>query len=169
MDAQSVVDAACAFLKRHRLILATAESCTAGKVIELLAQVPGSGACLDVGYVVYSEQAKKRVLGVQSYTIDTFSLTSEEVAREMVRGALQNSAANVAIATTGIAGPDDLDGVAAGTVCLTWGFQRDAELVLFSRREHFPGNRRQVIESAALHALRGIALFHEKWQRGERG
>lgn len=169
MDTERVVDGACAFLKHHRLRLATAESCTAGKVIELLAQVPGSGACLDVGYVVYSEQAKEHVLGVRPYTIATFSLTSEEVAREMVSGALRNSAANVAVATTGVAGPEDMDGIAAGTVCLAWGFRQGAELVLFSRREHFPGNRRQVIESAALHALRSIEFFYEKWRRGERG
>ncbi|MES2817955.1 MAG: CinA family protein [Pseudomonadota bacterium] len=157
------------FLKQQGLILATAESCTAGKVIELLAQVPGSGTCLNTGYVVYSEQAKKRVLGVSPFTIETFSLTSEQVAREMAQGALRESEANVAVATTGIAGPDDMDGTRAGTLCFAWGFQRERQITLYSRTEYFPGDRRQVIEAAALRALRGIAIFHGKWTRGEGG
>lgn len=156
------------YLKQHRLILSTAESCTSGKVIDLLAQVPGSGACLDAGYVVYSEQAKKRLLGVQASTIAAFTLTSEEVAREMVSGALRDSHANVAIATTGVAGPEPMDGIPPGTVCLAWGFQQGGELSLFSRTEYFPGDRGQVSEAAALHALEGVVVFHQQWQRGIR-
>ncbi len=57
------------YLKKHNLILTTAESCTAGRIIHLLAKIPGSGACLDTGYVVYSVAAKKRLLNVKQETM----------------------------------------------------------------------------------------------------
>lgn len=98
MNAEQVV----AYLKQHSLYLTTAESCTAGRIISLLAQVPGCGEVVESGYVVYSPEAKQRLLGVSADTIRWFNLTSNEVAREMALGALRNSPANAVIATTGI-------------------------------------------------------------------
>src|SRR4051812_48300189 len=103
------------YLKNENLVLTTAESCTAGRIIHLLAKYPGSGECLDAGFVVYSKRAKKRILKVKQTTIDKYTLTSEEVAIEMVLGALEHSDANVAISSTGIAGPKPMDGVSVGT------------------------------------------------------
>ena len=90
------------YLRQHDLRLTTAESCTAGKIVTLLAEVPGSGDLIESGYVVYSSEAKQRLLNVNPHTIETFNLTSCEVAREMALGALLDSTANVAVATTGI-------------------------------------------------------------------
>lgn len=73
-------------LGKHGLRLCTAESCTAGLIAALVADIPGSGAVLDCGFVTYSEQAKQRCLGVDPQTIERFGLTSEEVAREMALG-----------------------------------------------------------------------------------
>ena len=69
------------FLSARGLKLATAESCTAGLIASLVAEVPGSGACLDVGFVTYSPSGKAGFLGVRQETMDRFGLTSEEVAR----------------------------------------------------------------------------------------
>ena len=112
------IEALLDYLKRHKLYLTTAESCTAGMVVALLAKHPGSGECLDSGHVVYSPAAKKRLLGVSQHTLDNFNLTSEEVARAMAKGALDGSPANVAVATTGVAGPGPQGEIPAGTCLL---------------------------------------------------
>lgn len=146
-------------LKQHRLLLTTAESCTAGKIITLLSQVEGSGACIECGYVVYSEEAKQRLLGVSAYTIKTFNLTSCEVAREMAQGALRDSPAQVAVATTGLLGPDSIDGIPPGTVCFAWAYHLDGAVKVFSRKERFIGSREQVQVLAAEYALKGVLRF----------
>ncbi|KTD22869.1 putative 17.2kDa protein, CinA-related competence damage protein [Legionella lansingensis] len=148
------------YLKEKDLILTTAESCTAGQIIHLLANYAGSGECLDAGYVVYSESAKKRLLGVKQKTIDTFTLTSEEVAREMVEGALHNSEANVVIATTGIAGPDSINGIPPGTICFGWGFDLGKKLVIYSETKRFKGTKTQILNLAAKYALVKIPFYH---------
>lgn len=146
--------------EKMNLILTTAESCTAGRIIHLLGKVAGSGSCLDAGYVVYSVSAKKRILGVNQSTIDTYNLTSEEVACEMVSGALKNSPANVAVATTGLAGPTSKDEIPNGTICFAWGFQIDGDRTLFSETKHFSGTRVQVITEASKYALMKIPELH---------
>lgn len=146
-------------LKQHRLLLTTAESCTAGKIITLLSQVEGSGACIECGYVVYSEEAKQRLLGVSAYTIKTFNLTSCEVAREMAQGALRDSPAQVAVATTGMLGPDSIDGIPPGTVCFAWAYHLNGAVKVFSRKERFIGSREQVQVLAAEYALKGVVRF----------
>lgn len=152
-------EAALAYLRQHRLCLTTAESCTAGKIIQLLASVPGAGELMDCGYVVYSVGAKRRLLGVQQSTIDRYNLTSEEVAREMVEGALRDSPATVAIATTGVAGPDAVDGIAPGTVCFAWGFSLRGQHVATETRR-FAGDRDQVCDAAARYALARLPFHH---------
>jgi hypothetical protein len=76
------------FLKARQVTLTIAESCTAGEVCSLIANVSGCGSVLYSGYVVYDERAKQECLGVRAETIRQFGLTSEEVAREMACGAL---------------------------------------------------------------------------------
>ncbi len=155
------------YLKRNRLVIATAESCTAGKIITLLSEVDGGGACIESGYVVYSPEAKQRLLKVRAYTINTFNLTSREVAREMVLGALDDSPANVAIATTGILGPDVVDGIPPGTVCFAWAYRVRRGLSVFSRKERFMGSREEVQLAASLHALKSLPYFHQLAMAGE--
>lgn len=73
----------CAYLTSQKLVLATAESCTAGTIMASLSDIEGCGSFVDCGFVTYSRGSKQRLLNVQSSTIDTYTLTSEEVAREM--------------------------------------------------------------------------------------
>ncbi|OYZ21732.1 MAG: competence protein, partial [Novosphingobium sp. 16-62-11] len=83
-----------------------AESCTGGLVAAALTEVPGSSAVLDRGFVTYSNEAKQEMLGVSEDLIDTFGAVSIAVAWSMAQGALRKSGADVAVAITGVAGPD---------------------------------------------------------------
>lgn len=92
--------------KAHGVMVATAESCTGGLIAALLTDLPGSSSMLDRGFVTYSNAAKMEMLGVRRETLDAHGAVSGETALEMAAGALERSRAGVAIAVTGIAGPD---------------------------------------------------------------
>lgn len=85
---------------------ATAESCTGGMIGHLLTQVPGSSAVYSEGFIAYSNDAKTRLLGVRQETLARHGAVSEETAREMIRGLMERSGADIGVAVTGIAGPD---------------------------------------------------------------
>ncbi len=87
-------------------VIALAESCTGGLVTAALTEVPGSSAVLDRGFVTYSNEAKNQMLGVSNDIIDAFGAVSIACAWAMAQGALKHSGADVAVAITGIAGPD---------------------------------------------------------------
>ena len=87
------------------LKIATAESCTGGLVAGLLTEIPGSSAVLERGFVSYSNDAKRELLGVPAGTLDAYGAVSEATARAMARGAVAHSRAEVAVSITGVAGP----------------------------------------------------------------
>jgi len=102
-------DLADRFLKacaRHNIMAATAESCTGGMIISALTDIPGSSSVVDRGFVTYSNEAKIEMLGVAPATLDKHGAVSSETACEMAAGALKHSRAGIALAVTGIAGPD---------------------------------------------------------------
>lgn len=150
--------AALGYLKENHLILTTAESCTAGCMVALLAAVPGTGEVLESGYVVYSPSAKKRLLGVSAETIERYGLTSEAVAREMALGALRDSDANVVIATTGVAGPAPESGIPPGTMCFAWAFAGEP-IAVFTRTQRFFGERSEVMRQGALFGLTRLSTI----------
>ena len=87
------------------LKIATAESCTGGLVAGLLTEIAGSSAVLERGFVTYSNEAKRELLGVPAGALETHGAVSEPTARAMARGALAHSRAQVAVSITGVAGP----------------------------------------------------------------
>ena len=95
-----------ALCTRRGLTIATAESCTGGLIAAVLTEIPGSSAVVDRGFVTYSNAAKTDLLGVPAALIDRLGAVSEGVARAMAEGALAHSGADLAVAVTGIAGPD---------------------------------------------------------------
>jgi PncC family amidohydrolase len=151
-DMPSIAD----YMKRNRLLMVTAESCTAGLIASRLAEVPGAGKLLECAYVVYSPEAKQRCLGVKKDTIERYNLTSEAVAREMALGALSRSEASVAVSNTGVT--DDTDpSIPPGTQCFAWVFRRDdGRQDVHSETRRFAGDRNQIREAAADFALRRI-------------
>ena len=91
--------------RRNGLMLATAESCTGGLIAGLITSVAGSSDVLDCGFVTYSNAAKTRMTGVPPDLIARHGAVSAEVARAMAEGAIAHSAADIAVAVTGVAGP----------------------------------------------------------------
>lgn len=114
-------------LREQHLALATAESCTAGGVAYAVTLAAGSSQWFDRGFITYSNESKVQVLGVAPAYLRDFGAVSEPVARAMALGALSHSAAQVAIAITGLAGPGGgSDAKPVGTVCFAWAIRRDA-------------------------------------------
>ena len=91
--------------REAKLMVATAESCTGGLVAACLTDIAGSSAVVDAGFVTYSDQAKRALLGVPGDLLADFGAVSEPVARAMAEGAIEHSRADVSVAITGIAGP----------------------------------------------------------------
>ena len=86
--------------------IALAESCTGGLVAAAITEIPGSSAVLDRGFVTYSNEAKQGELDVPADIIDAFGAVSVACVYAMAKGALENSDADVAVAISGIAGPE---------------------------------------------------------------
>jgi len=134
-------------------MLVTAESCTGGWVAQAVTAVPGSSEWFERGFVTYSNAAKHEVLGVSKKTLKKFGAVSEETAREMARGALAHSRADVAVAVTGVAGPSG--GTAAkpvGMVCFAWARGR----IVATETRRFRGGRESVRRQSVVHGLRGV-------------
>ncbi len=130
--------------------LATAESCTGGLVAAACTSVAGSSDWFDRGFVTYSNEAKTTMLGVPATLIAAHGAVSEAVARAMVEGALRHSAATLAVAVTGIAGPGGaVPGKPVGTVWLAWG----TAVAVHAARLQLGGDRRAVREATVAAAL----------------
>ena len=141
-------------LKKRNLKLATAESCTGGWIAQAVTSVSGSSGWFDRGFVTYSNEAKKELLGVRKRTLSRHGAVSRETAEEMAAGALARSRAQVSIAVTGVAGPTG--GTRAkpvGTVCFAWSRKRGA---IDSDTRHFRGGRDKVRRQSVEFALKGL-------------
>jgi nicotinamide-nucleotide amidase len=140
--------------KRRRVVIATAESCTGGGVATAITRISGSAKWFDRGFVTYSNDAKREMLGVKSLTLQRHGAVSEEVAREMARGALARSPADIAVAITGIAGPTGGSRKKpVGTVWFAWA-SRDG--LVQARGFRFPGNRVEVRLASVHVAIQGL-------------
>lgn len=154
-DGSSVDDQVAELLTGRRI--ATAESCTAGMVAARLTDRAGSSAYVMGGAVVYSNEAKSHVLGVDPALIAEHGAVSEPVAEAMAAGALSRFGADTAIAITGIAGPGGGSAEKpVGTVCFTVAVAGAAPL---TRTMLLPGDRADIRErstTVAFHMLRGV-------------
>jgi nicotinamide-nucleotide amidase len=146
-------------LKAARAKLVTAESCTGGWAAQVVTSVAGSSAWFERGFVTYSNEAKRELLGVQENTLRAHGAVSEETAREMAQGALSRGKGTVALAVTGVAGPGGgtLD-KPVGMVCFAWASERSVS----SETRQFTGDRESVRRQSVVRALEGVLQHLER-------
>lgn len=150
-------------LRGRSLMLATAESCTGGGVAQALTTLVGSSEWFERGFVTYSNRSKSEMLGVDSELIEQHGAVSIEVVEAMARGAIEHSAAQVALAISGIAGPGGgSQAKPVGTVCFGWAensvinkINIRSELVIFK------GNRLEIRWQAVFYSLQGVIAMLE--------
>lgn len=141
-------------LKAQGLVMATAESCTGGWIGQAVTMVPGSSKWFDRGFVTYTNEAKQEMLGVGAGTLKKHGAVSEATVKEMVLGALKASRAQVAVAVSGVAGPDGgSPKKPVGTVCIAWCRSGQAPV---ARTQRFHGDRDSVRRQSVIAALEGI-------------
>jgi len=148
-----------AALRSQHLMLVTAESCTAGGVAYAVTMVPGSSQWYDRGFVTYSNEAKMQQLGVAAAYLRDCGAVSGPVARAMAQGALSHSQAQVAVAVSGVAGPDGgTPAKPVGTVCFAWAIRRGAQQAAWVKTEtlHFAGDRAAVRTQSIVVALQRL-------------
>lgn len=144
-------------LVANKLTVTCAESCTGGMLSARLVNVPGVSDVYKSGFITYSNKAKRRLLGVKKSTLQKYSAVSAQTAKEMVKGAALAAQADVAVAVTGVAGPDGTKEKPAGLVYIACSVKGDVTVKEF----HFQGNRsknREAATSAALRLMRSCIL-----------
>lgn len=141
-------------LVARQLIVTTAESCTGGGVAQAITAIAGSSQWFSHGFITYSNQAKQQLLNVDSDLINTYGAVSQDVVESMACGALLASGADVAVAVSGIAGPDGGSSEKpVGTVWIGWASQ---ENLVSSQKFLFLGNRNSVRNQSVEKSLEGL-------------
>jgi nicotinamide-nucleotide amidase len=142
-------------LLADEILLATAESCTGGGIAAALTALPGSSRWFDCGFVTYSNEAKSHLLNVPEALFELCGpgAVSEETALAMAKGAVANSRAQLAVAVTGVAGPDGgTPEKPVGTVWIAWHWQGHGTVQCF----RFAGDRAAVRLATQAAALEGL-------------
>lgn len=140
-----------------RRVVATAESCTGGWIAKAFTDVAGSSQWFVEGFVTYSNESKMRRLGVPGTLLKNSGAVSEAVVRAMAKGALKRAQAQLAVAVTGIAGPDGaVPGKPVGTVWLAWAMRRGSAVRVVVQLRHFRGDRESVRRKTVRAALTGL-------------
>jgi nicotinamide-nucleotide amidase len=156
-SAQALVAAVAAQLLQSRRQLVTAESCTGGWIAKACTDLPGSSAWYRGGVVTYSDDLKHVLLDVSRESLAKHGAVSEAVVREMAAGALGRLGGDVAVAVSGIAGPDG--GTPAkpiGTVWFAWARRTPAGIEIHAVHEQIAGDREEVRRRAVERALAGV-------------
>lgn len=161
-DSDSLAAATLRSLQARHWTLAVAESCTGGLIGHLVTEVPGASATFLADVVTYANSAKTALAGVPAELLAEVGAVSEEVALAMARGIRSGTGADVAVATTGIAGPaGGSEAKPVGTVCIAVVWPGGDYVV----RRHFPGLDRgrwkRLVASTALAEVRRIAVFDQ--------
>jgi nicotinamide-nucleotide amidase len=143
-------------LKEQNRTLSTAESCTGGYLAHLVTSVPGSSAYFMGSVVSYANAVKMNQLGVKSETLERYGAVSEQTVREMVAGANRLLSTDVAVATSGIAGPDG--GTPEKPVGTVWIAVGDGQRTV-TKKLQLTKNRLINIQYSAYYALNLLRLF----------
>lgn len=147
-------------LRREGLLVTAAESCTGGGICEAITRVSGSSAWFHTGFVTYANHSKARWLNVSEADLAAHGAVSEPVVRAMALGAREAAEADLAVAVSGIAGPDGgTPEKPVGTIWFAWTTQ-GGETISLCKRLH--GSRREVRAQTVLHALEGLLKLIER-------
>jgi len=136
-------------LKKRKLVVSTAESCTGGLLASHIVNVAGASAVFHQGYITYCDDAKIQMLGVSKETLHTYYAVSSQTAIEMAKGCARISGADIGLSVTGVAGPDMEDGKPVGLVYIGCCYRDECKAYEF----HFSGNRTDVRNQAVYEAL----------------
>jgi nicotinamide-nucleotide amidase len=137
--------------------LVTAESCTGGWIAKVITDVAGSSGWFDRGFITYSNRSKCEQLGVDAGLIAEYGAVSAEVVEAMATGALKYSAADIAVAVSGIAGPaGGSPEKPVGTVWFAWAFRGNSGPQAHCEQSHFSGDREKIRCAAVARGLAGI-------------
>lgn len=158
-EAQAIVD----ILRRAGVTVVTAESCTGGLIAAILSHGSKASACLHGGFVVYTKDNKAAALGVSRAVLERHGSVNKEVARQLAAGALQRSPAQIALAVTGVLGPDpDEDGNPPGRVCFAIATRGREPLIVEEKfNQSDPDEVRRAVILRALGLLRDAACSQE--------
>lgn len=142
------------FPKYHQIYV-TAESLTAGEIASSIVKIPGSSSYFEGGFVTYSNELKHDILGVKNETLNEFGAVSEAVVKQMTNGALNKATkATIAVAVSGIAGPDG--GTPTKPVGTVWmAVQRRGEESRATLLQ-LQGSRDEIRLQTTLHALKAL-------------
>lgn len=152
-----LADAVVAELASAGKMVATAESCTGGWIAKAITDVAGSSEIFGYGIVSYSNGAKESLLGVKQATLDEDGAVSAAVVEEMAKNAVKLSGSDIAVAVSGVAGPDGgSDEKPVGTVWFAWAVRDGAAVKVDTQCQHFTGDRDHVRQLTVVHALQGI-------------
>lgn len=143
-------EAVVALLKKHKLTVTTAESCTGGMLAARLVNVPGVSDVLSEGFITYSNKAKRKLLDVNKATLKKYGAVSEQTAKEMAKGGVFATDSDVCIAITGLAGPGGAtEEKPVGLVYIACYLNDKVSVEVY----HFKGNRNKIREQSVMKAL----------------
>lgn len=148
-------------LVRTHTTVSTAESCTGGLIAATIINVPGVSEAYMQGYITYSNDAKRDLIGVKEETLDIYGAVSPETAREMASGCAQTAGSDYSVISTGIAGPDG--GTPEKPVGLVY-VACYVEGEVFVKKCLFDGDRQKIRQDAAMTAL---TFLYERMQNGD--
>lgn len=140
-------------LSELKLSVTTAESCTGGLIAARLVNVPGASQVFGRGFVTYANEAKEEELGVKHETLEQYGAVSRQTAEQMAEGAAAHARTDVAIAVTGLAGPDG--GTPKKPIGLVYVgiFYRDE---VYWQEYHFKGSRSEIRELTVVNSLKNL-------------
>ena len=146
---EALEDVVVRLLKKYELTVTTAESMTGGMLASRIVNVAGASECFKEGMITYSNKAKRKLLDVNKATLKKYGAVSEQTAKEMAKGGVFATDADVCLAVTGFAGPEDTKEEPKGLVYISCYIENEIVVKEF----HFTGNRMKIREQATTQAL----------------
>jgi len=149
-------------LVERDMTIAIAESCTGGFLCSLITDIPGSSRYFKMGVIFYSNESKKKLLGVKAHTLRTSGAVSAQTAKEMAEGIRRKMAVSIGMGITGIAGPDGgTKEKPVGTLHIAMASKSKTSVFAF----FFPRKRRQFKKIAAMTALDLLQKYLKKGEK----